>query len=57
VSPGTLVILSLEAARARAPGQDITFLSETWAHCPGGKAVVAILRAVWFELKADRGDG
>jgi len=57
VNPGTLVVLSLEAARVRAPGHDITFLSQAWSHCPAGKAVVALLRAVWRELKAGRGHG
>lgn len=57
VEPGTLVIMSLEKARARDPGHDISFLSQSWSHCPAGIAVVRLLRAVWLKLKADGGHG
>jgi hypothetical protein len=57
VEPGTLVILSLETARARDPGDDISFLSQSWSHCPAGMAVVRLFRAVWLKLKADGGHG
>jgi hypothetical protein len=53
VEPGTLVILSLETARARDPGDDISFLSQSWSHCPAGMAVVRLFRVVWLKLKAD----
>jgi hypothetical protein len=57
VGPGTLVILSLETARARDPGHDISFLSQSWSHCPAGMAVVKLLRVVWLKLRADDAHG
>ncbi len=42
-------------ARSRDPGNDMSFMSEFWSHCPAGTAVVALLRAVWIKLNADDG--
>ena len=56
VKAGTLVLLSLEAARSRDPGNDISFMSQSWSHCPAGSAVVQLFRAVWLKLKADEQD-
>jgi hypothetical protein len=53
LKPGTLVVLALEAARQRAPGDDVTFLSRSWSYCPASEAVLALLRAVWSRALAD----
>jgi hypothetical protein len=53
---GTLTVLSLEAARSRDPGTDISFMSQSWSHCPAGSAVLQLFRAVWLKLKADEQD-
>jgi hypothetical protein len=47
VRPGTLVLLELEKARGSAPGTETVFLARTWAECPAGAFVTALLRAVW----------
>ncbi len=45
--PGTLVMLDLEAARARTLRSDIAFLSAGWSACPAQAWVPALLAAVW----------
>ena len=45
--PGTLVLLNLEAARARTLRQDIAFLAGGWSACPAHNWVPALLAAVW----------
>jgi hypothetical protein len=47
VRPGTLVVLELDAARARTPGRDVELMTGTWAQCPAAAFVPALLRAVW----------
>jgi hypothetical protein len=55
VRPGTLVVLELEAAHERMPGQDIQFMAGNWAQCPAAAFVPALLRAVWERAVADEG--
>ena len=47
VRPGTLVVLELDAARARTPGRDVELMTGTWAQCPAAAFVPALLRVVW----------
>jgi hypothetical protein len=47
VRPGTLVLLELEKAREVSPTAATVFLAGTWAECPAGAFVAALLRAVW----------
>ncbi|WP_333670616.1 hypothetical protein [Elioraea tepidiphila] len=44
---GTLVLLGLEAARARTLAHDVAFLTATWSRCPAHAWVPALLEAVW----------
>jgi hypothetical protein len=44
---GTLVLIGLEAARARTLAHDVAFLTETWSRCPAHAWVPALLEAVW----------
>jgi hypothetical protein len=53
--PGTLVTLDLEKAREAQPGADVIFMAGTWAQCPAGAWVSAVLAAVWARaLEAER---
>jgi hypothetical protein len=53
--PGTLVTLDLEKAREAQPGADVIFMAGTWAQCPAGAWVSAVLAAVWTKaLEAER---
>jgi hypothetical protein len=47
--PGTLVILRLEAARARSLRRDIAFMTNdgNWSRCPANRWVVTLLTVVW----------
>jgi hypothetical protein len=45
--PGTFVLMQLDEARERAPGPEITFMSEQWSRCPARAFVPALLLAVW----------
>jgi hypothetical protein len=47
VRPGTLVLLELEKARAISPSAATVFMAGTWAECPAGAFVAALIRAVW----------
>jgi hypothetical protein len=47
VRAGTLVLLELDAARARTPGPEVEFMLGHWAQCPAAAFVPALLRAVW----------
>lgn len=47
VRPGTMVLLELEKAREASPGAGTVFLERTWAECPAGAFVTALLRATW----------
>jgi hypothetical protein len=55
VRPGTLVVLELEAAHERMPGQDIQFMAGNWAQCPAAAFVPALLRVVWERAVAEEG--
>ena len=44
---GTLVLLQLDDARQRAPGPEMTFMSDQWSRCPARGFVPALLLAVW----------
>lgn len=44
---GTLMLLGLEAARARTLAHDVAFLTATWSRCPAHAWVPALLGAVW----------
>ena len=47
VRPGTLVLLELDKAREASPTAETVFMAGTWAECPAGAFVAALLRAVW----------
>jgi len=47
VRPGTLVMIELEKARKIAPDAVTVFMAGTWAECPAGAFVAALVRAVW----------
>jgi hypothetical protein len=47
VRPGTLVLLELEKARGVSPSAETVFMAGTWAECPAGAFVAALIRAVW----------
>ena len=47
VRPGTLVLVELEKARGVTPDAETVFMAGTWAECPAGAFVAALLRAVW----------
>src|SRR5262249_53045231 len=53
VTPGTVVLMRLEAAHSRDPGHELAFLSQAWSHCPAASAVPTLFRAVWMKLKVD----
>ena len=54
VRAGTLVVLELEAARARAgAGRGLEFMAGHWAQCPAAAFVPALLRAVWERAVAE----
>jgi hypothetical protein len=55
--PGALTMFQLDAARTRAPGPDIVFMSESWSRCPATLWVAALLRAVWTRATAAPGAG
>jgi hypothetical protein len=44
---GTLILLQLNAANARAPSPKMAFMTQTWARCPAHAWVPALLAAVW----------
>jgi hypothetical protein len=45
--PGTLLILSLQAANAKSPDANLVFLRETWSRCPAEQWVPALLEGIW----------
>jgi hypothetical protein len=47
VRPGTLVLVELDRLRAVSPDAEAVFMAGTWAECPAGAFVAALLRAVW----------
>jgi hypothetical protein len=53
VRAGTLVLLELDAARARTPGPELEFMLGHWAQCPAAAFVPALLRAVWERARAE----
>jgi hypothetical protein len=53
VRAGTLVLLELDAARARTPGPELEFMVGHWAQCPAAAFVPALLRAVWERARAE----
>jgi hypothetical protein len=53
VRAGTLVVLELDAARARTPGPELEFMVGHWAQCPAAAFVPALLRAVWERARAE----
>lgn len=44
---GTLVILNLQAANAKAPDSDLAFLRKTWTQCPAEQWVPSLLEGIW----------
>jgi len=57
VRPGTLVLLELEKARGVSPSAETVFMAGTWAECPAGAFVAALIRAVWEgALAAEAGE-
>ena len=44
---GTLVILNLQAANAKAPDADLAFLRGAWSQCPAEGWVPALLEGIW----------
>lgn len=53
VRPGTLVVLELGSARARAGSREVEFMAGHWAACPAAAFVPALIRAVWQRAVAD----
>lgn len=51
---GTLVLLRLEAARARTLSQDLAFLAGSWSRCPAHRWVPDFLAAVWRRAQEKR---
>jgi hypothetical protein len=47
VRAGTLVLVELEKAREVTPDAETVFMAGTWAECPAGAFVAALLRATW----------
>jgi|ERR1043165_140244 hypothetical protein len=47
VRPGTLVLIELEQASQVSPDAGTVFMAGTWAECPAGAFVAALIRAVW----------
>lgn len=47
LSAGTLVVLQLEAAHAKAPGEEMAFMHGHWSECPAREFVTSLLLAVW----------
>lgn len=54
---GTLVLLGLEAARARTLRLDMAFMTRSWSKCPAHAWVPALLAAVWAKARDDAGAG
>jgi hypothetical protein len=52
--PGTIVVLELEAARARSLRRDVAFMTGSWSRCPAHRWVPALLAAVWDRVAAAR---
>jgi hypothetical protein len=51
---GTIVLLELEAARARSLRRDVAFMTGSWSRCPAHRWVPALLAAVWDRVAAAR---
>ena len=57
VSPGTLVLFELGTISEPTRDAETVFMAGTWAECPAGAFVVALLRAVWEgALAADKAE-
>jgi hypothetical protein len=57
VRVGTLVLVELEKAREASPGPETVFMAGTWAECPAGAFVAALLRATWEgAVAAEKGE-
>jgi hypothetical protein len=54
LATGTLVILNLEDAKAKAAGRDVAFLRGTWSQCPAEAWVPALLEGIWRRACAHR---
>jgi hypothetical protein len=44
---GTLVMLRIEAGRARHARRDIAFMATSWSRCPAHGWVISLLTAIW----------
>jgi hypothetical protein len=49
---GALALLQLDAARARDPDKDTTFMAASWSHCPAADWTTALLKAVWVRASS-----
>lgn len=49
---GTLVMLDLDAARARGPDHNIVFMQQSWSFCPAHAWVPALLEGIWRRATA-----
>jgi hypothetical protein len=49
---GALALLQLDAARARDPGNNTTFMAASWSHCPAADWTTALLEAVWVRASS-----
>jgi hypothetical protein len=57
VRPGTLVLIELEKLREVSPDAEAVFMAGTWAECPAGAFVAALLRAAWDgAVAAEKGE-
>lgn len=51
---GTIVLLRLEAARARSLRRDVAFMTGSWSRCPAHRWVPALLTTIWDRVAAAR---
>jgi hypothetical protein len=55
IRPGALTIFELDKARARRPGAQMAFMTESWTRCPAHRWTAALLRKVWERAVAAGG--
>jgi hypothetical protein len=49
---GALTLFELDAARARDPDKDTTFMAASWSHCPATDWTTALLKAIWVRASS-----
>lgn len=51
---GTLALFQLNIVRIRDPSANITFMAQSWSHCPAQRWTTALLNVVWMRAVAGK---